>query len=614
MEEEVFTKAFRSSPDPVTITRLSDGLLLEASESFERIAGYSRAEAIGHTTAELSLWVDPHDRVRLVEALQAEGKVRDLECSFRIRSGDLVVALLSAELVEIGGELCSLATAKIITERKRAERALAEAEREKAIVLSTVLETVTYQDKELRILWANRAAGESAGSPPEALVGRHCYEIWHQRTSPCEGCPVQDAIESGRPQEAEVSTPDGRAWELRAYPVRDEGGQVVGAVEVALNITERKRAEEALRFTRFALDHAAVTAALLGPDGRLLYANEACCQSLGYSREELLSMTVHDIDPNFPEEAWPEHLEEVKRRGSFTFESCHRARDGRVFPVEITANFLEFEGRQYNCSFARDITERKRAEEELRRHRERLEELVEERTAKLREVNAELEAFASSVSHDLRAPLRAMEGFADVLLEDYSDRLDAEARDYARSIADAARRMDTLIQDLLAYSRIGRTEVRLEPVSLEATMRRVLMELEADIAERNAQVTVEAPLPEVMAHHATLVQALENLLTNAVKFVDPRVRPQVRVWAEEHDGWVRLWVEDNGVGIAAEDLERVFRVFERLHGVDVYAGTGLGLAIVRKAVERMGGRVGVESEPGEGSRFWVELPGAEKHD
>lgn len=253
-----------------------------------------------------------------------------------------------------------------------------------------------------------------------------------------------------------------------------------------------------------------------------------------------------------------------------------------------------------------------RLREQLQRYAAELEQRVADRTVALQEANTELQAFTYSVSHDLRAPLRAMQGFAQALLEDYADKLDSFAQDYARRIVAAASRMDTLINDLLAYSRLSRAEIRLQPVSLAVVVAEALAQLEAELQERQAQVTVEESLPEVVAHRTTLIQVVTNLLANAVKFVAPTVKPQVRVWAEEREGWVRLWLQDNGIGIAPEHQQRIFRVFERLHGIETYPGTGIGLAIVRKGVERMGGRVGVKSQVGQGSRFWIELPQVEK--
>jgi signal transduction histidine kinase/ABC-type uncharacterized transport system substrate-binding protein len=259
-----------------------------------------------------------------------------------------------------------------------------------------------------------------------------------------------------------------------------------------------------------------------------------------------------------------------------------------------------------------NIINRRRAEEELMKYRTHLEELVENRTRKLEEINTELESFAYSVSHDLRAPLRAMQGFSQALLEDYAPKLDAQGKDYARRMDDSARRMETLIQDLLEYSRLSRSEVKLKPVDLTSVVEHVLTQLEAEIKDKDALIRVDKPLPTVLGHNATLEQVVENLITNAIKFVPPGVKPKIHLWAEERDTVVRLWVEDNGIGIAPEHHERIFRIFERLHGIEIYPGTGIGLATVKKGLEKMAGTVGVESVPDKGSRFWIELPKKEK--
>jgi signal transduction histidine kinase len=236
-----------------------------------------------------------------------------------------------------------------------------------------------------------------------------------------------------------------------------------------------------------------------------------------------------------------------------------------------------------------------------------LEDRVRERTRKLEERNEELEAFAHTVAHDLRAPIRSMHGFSDALLQDFGPALGERGRDYARRVLDAAKRMDDLVRDLLEYSQIARGTMELAPVELTGVVRSVLAHEDADIRAAGAAVTVEGPLPAVIGHDATMTRALMNLVGNALKFVAPGKSPAVTISAERREAWTRLWVVDNGLGIDPEKQEMIFRVFERLHRRDEYPGTGIGLAIVRKGVERMGGRSGVESVPGGGSRFWIEL-------
>jgi PAS domain S-box-containing protein len=233
---------------------------------------------------------------------------------------------------------------------------------------------------------------------------------------------------------------------------------------------------------------------------------------------------------------------------------------------------------------------------------------IAERTAELEEINAELESFCFSVSHDLRAPLRAIQGFAHALLQDCAKGLDVTGRDYARRVVRAAGRMDNLIQDLLEYSRLTRAKLKLVPIRLAPLVAEVLFQLESEIHERGAEVSVQAPLPEVISHHGTLLQVVMNLISNAIKFVDEGVKPKVRVWVQELRTSVRLYVEDNGIGIPHEQHDRIFKIFERLHGIETYPGTGVGLAIVRKGTERLGGQVGLKSSPGHGSLFWIDLP------
>jgi PAS domain S-box-containing protein len=279
--------------------------------------------------------------------------------------------------------------------------------------------------------------------------------------------------------------------------------------------------------------------------------------------------------------------------------------------------------------FGRDITERRRAEREINKlnsdlaqRAQQLEatnaelqaEIVTRQKAEeaLQESNSALEAFSYSVSHDLRAPIRAMQGFANVLFEDYGPKLDEMGRECAMRIVNAAERMDLLVHDLLIYSRLGHTALDLERVSLHEAVLDALGQLEEDLKKRGAVVDVKEPLPDVRAHATTLTQVLANLIGNAAKFVVPDVKPRVKIWAERDGESVTLWVKDNGIGISPENQTRIFRVFERLHGSDEFPGTGLGLAIVRKGVERMGGQIGLESEFGKGSSFSVRLPAAAK--
>ena len=259
---------------------------------------------------------------------------------------------------------------------------------------------------------------------------------------------------------------------------------------------------------------------------------------------------------------------------------------------------------------ALDVTKLKRVESEIRQLNASLELKVEERTERLREALRELETFASTVAHDLRGPLRAMVQLSEVLVDDFSPQLGSDGRDIAQRIAAAALRMDHLTSDLLEYSRLARADVVLGPLEVEGLVGEVLAGLEPEISAKGATVESELQGVEVIGNPVLLGQALTNLLANAVKFTRPGIPARVRLHAQRQGSRVRLWVEDNGIGIDPSHRSRLFRVFERLDPGGPYPGTGIGLAIARKAVERMNGAIDLESELGKGSRFWIELPAA----
>jgi PAS domain S-box-containing protein len=385
-------------------------------------------------------------------------------------------------------------------------------------------------------------------------------------------------------------------------------------VEVEREIAERRRAEEAsatLAAVVRSSNDAVVTKTL---EGTITSWNAGAERLFGYGAAEIIGRPITDLIPQDHRQEETEILEKIAR-GELVehFETIRRRKDGSLIDVSLSISpILDSRGRIVGASkVARDITPQKRAESEIRQLNLELEERVHERTRSLKESVSELESFAYTVAHDLRAPLRAIHTLGEMLLEESASKLGPAEREYLNQMIDAGARMDSLITGLLAYSRIGRQDSPLEPLDLEGLTKLVLADLEAELKSRGAEIQVQRPLPRVLGHSLLLSQALANLVSNAAKFVAPGVAPKVRIRAERVEGdRVRLWVDDNGIGIAPEHVGKLFRVFERLHGRDAYPGTGIGLAIVRRALERMNGSSGVESVPGQGSRFWIELPAA----
>jgi len=308
-------------------------------------------------------------------------------------------------------------------------------------------------------------------------------------------------------------------------------------------------------------------------------------------------------------------VEKVLRLGTIVGLANHTvllARDGTETPIDDSAAPIrKRDGPLFGVVLVfRDFTEQKAAQNEILRLNSALEQRVAERTRELRETIQELETFSYTVAHDLRGPLRTMHRSAEVLLVEQAPRLPEEGSDFLRRIAESAGRMDQLIQDLLAYSKVARSDLKATPVEPRLVLADLMMQMSPEIKERNADIRVENSLGSLLADPILLAQVFTNLLSNALKFVPRGKSPQVKIWAERRNGRERIWVEDNGIGIDTRYRERLFRLFERLDSD--YPGTGIGLAIVKRAVERMGGRVGFEPGPEKGSRFWIELPRAEK--
>jgi hypothetical protein len=347
-------------------------------------------------------------------------------------------------------------------------------------------------------------------------------------------------------------------------------------------------------------------------DGHLLQVNPAWERVLGYTEEELRGVTpdrlVHPQDlPMIYERV--QMLKKGMSVEYFELRCLHK--DGTYRWIGWTA--APFPAEKLIYIFGRNVTARREAEDKVMQ----LNGELEKRIAALTEVNRELETFNYSISHDLRAPLRSMSGFAQALMDGQASKLGAQEADYVRRIANSARRMDTLLQDLLEYSRVSRASMPPTVVNLDGVVSEIVTLREREIEQTKARIEVKSPLGAVTAHMPTVQQILANLIDNGLKFVHKDTTPQLHIWSEtvatnghsaDSPQLLRIWVEDKGIGIEKEFHEKIFGLFERLHPSHAFPGTGLGLAIVRKGVERMGGRVGLESQQDHGSRFWVELP------
>jgi len=348
---------------------------------------------------------------------------------------------------------------------------------------------------------------------------------------------------------------------------------------------------------------------------KIIDANPFMSELLGYPHQELLGKELWEIGLLKDEAANREAFQELQLKHYIRYEDLPlQSKTGKHHEVEFVSNLYDEDGRIVIQCNIRDITERKEAESALSaaqnkisQHAAHLEQMVTERTGQLHETISELEGFSYSVSHDMRAPLRAMQSYGQYLVDEYSNKLDEKGANYLHQIMRSAFRLDRLIQDVLSYTKVIQSSLPLESVDLDRLTRDII-ETYPNGLPIKPQIQIIGRLPKVMGNEALLTQCISNVLANGAKFVSPGTTPRLEISAPAMaGGMVRIWFKDNGIGIAPENHERIFRLLERIHPATEYEGTGIGLTIVRKAIERMGAQVGFESELGKGTQFWMQL-------
>jgi len=376
------------------------------------------------------------------------------------------------------------------------------------------------------------------------------------------------------------------------------------------DISERRKAENNLRnseelFRNLFNYHSAVKL-IIDPDtGNIIDANKAAVKYYGWPLEQITRMKIQDINILSQEEV-KTAMKKVLTRQSTRFEFRHRRADGSIRDVEIFSSSIKAQEKVVLHAIVHDIADRKRAEEELNKYRDHLEELVRERTIRLEASNKELEAFSYSASHDLRAPLRTIGGFSQALLEDYEDKLDVQRKDYLIRIRAATEHMAELIEDLLQLSRITRAEMNIEKINLTWIARSVIDELQKSQPQRHVEIRIADGLEET-ADSRLMRIVLENLLGNAWKFTGKLAQAVIEFGFTKEGEKKVYFIRDNGVGFDMAYADKLFAPFQRLHTDDEFPGTGIGLATVQRIIHRHGGKVWTEGQTGKGATFYFIL-------
>ncbi len=405
----------------------------------------------------------------------------------------------------------------------------------------------------------------------------------------------------------EIRNRDGRITPVlyNAAIYRDDSGKVTGVFAAARDVSERKRAEKELLsaslYTRSLIEANLDPLVTIGQDGKITDVNRATEAVTGRARKELLGTDFSDYftEPELARSGYQKVFREGTVR-DYPLEIRHS--DGHITPVLYNASVYRDEAGKVAGVFAsaRDITE-------LKKYREHLEEIVRERTAQLEASNKELEAFAYSVSHDLRAPLRAVDGFSRMLEEDYTQKIDDEGRRILGVVRSETRKMGQLIDDLLSFSRIGRREINMTEIDMETLARAICDELVTLNPGRSIDLRIGS-LPSAGGDQAMVRQVLVNLVSNALKFTRPREKAAIEISGRRDSGENVYSIKDNGVGFDMQYVNKLFGVFQRLHSADEFEGTGVGLAVVHRIISRHGGRTWAEGTVGEGATFYFSLP------
>jgi PAS domain S-box-containing protein len=641
--EHKFATLFNTVPDAIIVTRHSDGRIVEVNPACEKMLGYSRDRVLGNSGPKLGVWADPAERATLLSRLDREDTIVNCPVQYRHADGHRIDALVSAVRYDYFGEPCILWTWTDIGELRAAEQALMHSENRYRSLFQAASDCILVIDRDGRLIDINGQGSRTLGYTRDELLGEAFTRVLDAHLlSRIYPRPAHVLAErrSVRGEQELISRSGSRHYvEFVANPLPD--GNVLVIVR---DVTERKNVEQLLAnisrgvsgevgeaffeslvrnlCTGLGADHALI-GEVVAPDNkrvrtRAFVADGEKHANVEYALEgtpcanALTCRTTicypENISDQFPADA---DLRDLGVQGYIG--TPLRGADGSALgvlvvmsrqPIErmpLWASILEI----FASRAAAEI-ERSRAEHEVRELNLSLERKVAERTTELQTANRDLESFSYSVSHDLRAPLRAISGFSEILRVNHAQALGTEAEALLRRIERNAARMNALINDLLELSRTGRKELERRPVAMRSVVESVLADLRTTSSD-NAFIEV-GELPSVQGDLSLLRQVWQNLIGNAIKYSRHAQPPRIEIGSVAGDGVVEYYVRDNGAGFDMAYADKLFGVFQRLHSAEEFEGTGVGLAIVQRILARHGGIVSAEGAPGKGATFRFTLP------
>ena len=505
-------------------------------------------------------------------------------------------------------------TAQDITERVGAEQRLRKSEERLAGIIGSAMDGIISVDEQQRIMVFNAAAEKMFGYSAAEILGQSLDKLIPERFRTLHAGHMRNFEQTyvtSRPMSASGAIfglhANGDEFPIESAMSLSEVGEQKLFTAILRDLTERRRAEQTLRQQARLFEQTYDAIIVWDWNGPITFWNHGAERLYGFSQREAVGRMGHELLRTKFADGFEAFLRILEERGSWEGELEHTTRDGNSIIVESRMVLVREAEHVYGLAINRDITARKRAEEEIRQLNAGLEQRVNERTAQLQVAVKEIEAFSYTVSHDLRAPLRAMDGYSRILLEDYGEKVDEEGRRSLKVVRSEAKRMGNLVDDLLAFSRLSRQPMVSSAVDMTALAKSVFESLAALERDRELQLTLR-PLPAIQGELAMLRQVWVNLLSNAIKFTKGREMAQIEIGAETGAEEQIYFVKDNGAGFDMRFVGKLFGVFQRLHTDQEFPGTGVGLAIVQRVITRHGGRVWAEGKINEGATIYFAIP------
>jgi PAS domain S-box-containing protein len=613
--EARYRRLFESAKDGILILNAETAQILDANPFLVQMLGYSHSELLGKKLWEVGSFKDIEDCQGAFQELQKNETVRYENLPLETADGCRIDVELISSVYYVDDRKLIQCSIRDITERRRAEEKVREGEKRFQTMANSIPQLAWIARPDGFIFWYNQRWYDYTGTKPEDMEGWGWQSVYDPQVLPRVMEEWTSAIATKSPFEMEfpLRGADGqfRRFLNRAMPLKNAKGEVVQWFGTNTDITAQKQIEDALReseqrfSTAFRSSPVGILIARVS-DNKFVELNDTFEAMTGYTREELIGHTTTEHGMMQVEDH-SKYDALLKSSGRIAgLETTMKTKSGVVRKLISSVEPIMLHGEPHYVGCVVDITERRLAEDEVRRLNAELEQRVIDRTVQLEAANKELEAFSYSVSHDLRAPLRAVNGFAGIVLEDFGPQLPEEGKKYLERIRKGGEQMGCLIDDLLAFSRLGRQPMNRRKVDTAKIVSEILEELNPQFGGREVEIKI-GHLPPCQGDMTLLKQVWMNLLSNAIKYSRRREKAVVEIGCMSEKGENVYMVRDNGAGFDMTYANKLFGVFQRLHRADEFEGTGVGLAIVQRVISRHDGRVWAEAEVERGATFYFTL-------